>query len=59
LWKFSDRDRSIPPAHPFILSRKRLMATSDNLQEWLFVAGYVSFLVFIVWGVMVSSSRQD
>jgi len=35
------------------------MATSDNLQEWLFVAGYVSFLVFIVWGVMVSSSRQD
>lgn len=36
-----------------------MMTPGDNFQEWMFVGGYVGFLVFVVWGVVVSSSRQD
>lgn len=35
------------------------MSSESNLQEWLFVAGYLSFLVFVVGAVIASTSRSD
>ena len=35
------------------------MNSGENLQEWLFVIGYVSFLVFIAWRVAFSSSDRN
>lgn len=35
------------------------MSMGGSLEEWLFVAGYISFLLFVVWGVVAASSRQD
>jgi len=36
-----------------------MMASGNNLQEWLFVAGYLSLLVFVVGAVIISTSRSD
>jgi hypothetical protein len=36
-----------------------MMASGNNLEEWLFVAGYLSFLVFVVGAVIASTNRQD
>jgi hypothetical protein len=35
------------------------MESGGSLQEWIFVIGYVSFIIFIAWRVVVSSSSND
>ncbi len=32
--------------------------TSGSWQDWLMVAGYVSFMLFIVWRVILSGDRE-
>ncbi len=36
-----------------------MMSSGSHLQEWLFVAGYLSLLVFVVGAVITSTSRSD
>jgi hypothetical protein len=35
------------------------MESGGTLQEWIFVIGYLSFIVFIAWCVVASSSSKD
>lgn len=35
------------------------MIADGNLQEWLFVTGYLSFLLLVVFGVVFFSSREN
>lgn len=35
------------------------MESGGTLQEWIVVIGYISFIVFIAWRVVVSSSSED
>lgn len=34
------------------------METGGTWQEWVVVGGYLSFILFIMWRVVVASSKQ-